>query len=101
MMMDEGFADVTLVTEDKKQIKANINILCACSPVFKNILKKDETSNQISQEVFSSLNWNQSYNLFILEKLHFIRKEWMNFFLWPNHWKSKNSVMLVLCKMMN
>ena len=47
MMMDEDFADVTLVTEDKIQIKANINILRACSPVFKDILKKGKTSNQI------------------------------------------------------
>ena len=35
LMMNEDFSDVTLVTEDKKQIKANINILSACSPVFK------------------------------------------------------------------
>ena len=35
LMMNEDFADVTLVTEDKKQIKANISILSACSPVFK------------------------------------------------------------------
>ena len=47
MMMNEDFADVTLVTEDKKQIKANINILSACSPVFKDILKKEKNSNQI------------------------------------------------------
>ena len=32
LMMNEDFADVTLVTEDKKQIKANISILSACSP---------------------------------------------------------------------
>ena len=37
LMMNEDFADVTLITEDKKQIKANINILSACSPVFKDI----------------------------------------------------------------
>ena len=43
LMMNEDFADVTLVTEDKKQIKANINILSACSPVFKDILKKGDT----------------------------------------------------------
>ena len=42
LMMNEDFADVTLVTEDKKQIKANINVLIACSPVFKNILKKEK-----------------------------------------------------------
>ena len=47
LMNDEDFANVTLVTEDKKQIKANINILSACSPVFKEILKKDKNSNQI------------------------------------------------------
>ena len=46
LMMNEDFADVTLVTEDKKQIKANIHILSACSPVFKDILKKEKT-NQI------------------------------------------------------
>ena len=45
--MNEDFSDVTLVTEDKKQIKANINILSACSPVFKDILKKEKNSNQI------------------------------------------------------
>ena len=47
MMMNEDFSDVTLVTEDKKQMKANINILSACSPVFKDILKKDKYSNTI------------------------------------------------------
>ena len=46
-MMNEDFADVTLVTEDKKQIKANIHILSACSPVFKDILKKDKNSDPI------------------------------------------------------
>ena len=47
LMMNEDFNDVTLVTEDKKHIKANINILSACSPVFKDILKKEKNSNQI------------------------------------------------------
>ena len=37
LMMNEDFSDVTLVTEDKRQIKANINILSACSPIFKDI----------------------------------------------------------------
>ena len=45
--MNEDFSDVTLVTEDKKQIKANVNILRACSPVFKDILMKEKYSNQI------------------------------------------------------
>ena len=47
LMMSEDFSDITLVTEDKKQIKANINILRSCSPVFKDILKKEQNSNQI------------------------------------------------------
>lgn len=47
LMMNEDFSDVTLVTEDKKHIKANINILSACSPIFKDILKKDKNSNPI------------------------------------------------------
>ena len=47
LMMNENFSDVTLVTEDKKQIKANINILSACSPVFKDILKKEKNLNTI------------------------------------------------------
>ena len=47
LMMNEDFSDVTLVTEDKKHIKANINILSTCSPVFKDILKKEKSSNHI------------------------------------------------------
>ena len=31
LMMNEDFSDVTLVTEDKKHIKAHINILSTCS----------------------------------------------------------------------
>ena len=41
---DDSFADVTLVTDDKKQIKAHRNILSACSPVFKNILQLDSNN---------------------------------------------------------
>ena len=37
MMASEDFADVTLVCDDMKTIKAHGNILSACSPVFKNI----------------------------------------------------------------
>ena len=47
LMMNEEFSDVTLVTEDKKQVKANIYILTACIPVFKDILKKDKNSSPI------------------------------------------------------
>ena len=44
LMMNEDFSDVTLITEDKKQIKANISILSACSPFFKDILMKEKNS---------------------------------------------------------
>ena len=47
LMENEEFSDVTLITEDKKQIKANINILSACSLVFKDILKKERNSSAI------------------------------------------------------
>ena len=47
LMTNEDFSDVTLVTEDKKQIRANINILRTCSPVFKEIFTKERYSNQI------------------------------------------------------
>ena len=47
LMMNEEYSDVTLVTEDKKQIKANTSILRACSPVFKDILKKEKHSSTI------------------------------------------------------
>ena len=46
-MMNENFSDVTLVTDDKIHINANINILSTCSPVFRNILKKEKNYNQI------------------------------------------------------
>ena len=47
LMMNEDFSDVTLLTEDKKQIRANISVLSACSPVFKDVLKKEKNTNQI------------------------------------------------------
>ena len=47
MMMNEDLFDVTLVTEDKKQVKAHINILSTCSPVFKDILKKDKSKSPV------------------------------------------------------
>ena len=48
MMITTKFADVTLVTDDKQQIRAHRNILSACSPVFKNILQLDHnTTNQV------------------------------------------------------
>ena len=47
LMINEDFSDVTLVTEDKKQIKANISILSACSPVFKDILRHETEASLI------------------------------------------------------
>ena len=47
LMMNEDFSDVTLVTDDKKEIKANIHVLRTCSPVFKDILKKEKNLNSI------------------------------------------------------
>ena len=47
LMMNEDYSDVTLVTEDKKQIKANISILSACSPIFRDILKKEKNCSTI------------------------------------------------------
>ena len=45
MMTSEDFADVTLVSDDKKIIKAHRNILSTCSPVFKDILYTQDQSN--------------------------------------------------------
>ena len=39
MSSDDSFADVTLVTDDKKQMKAHWNILSASNSVFKEILQ--------------------------------------------------------------
>ena len=44
MMTTSEFADVTLITDDKQQIRAHQNILSACSPVFKSIFQIDSNS---------------------------------------------------------
>ena len=44
MMTSTEFADVTLVSEDRKHIKTHRNILSACSPVLKDILLMDKSS---------------------------------------------------------
>merc|ERR1711923_261563 len=44
-MINDNFADVTLVTDDRKKIKAHRNILSACSSVFKDILEIDPQNN--------------------------------------------------------
>ena len=45
MLSSNEFADVTLVTDDDKQIKGHQNILSSCSPVFKKILQACNTNN--------------------------------------------------------
>ena len=63
LLMNEDFSDVTLVTEDKKQIKGNISILSACSPVFKDMLKKDKNSSPI----ISLMEWQLLSSRWILK----------------------------------
>ena len=46
-MMNDDLADVTLVTEDKKHMRAHKNILSACSQVFKDIVKLEQSSKPI------------------------------------------------------
>ena len=45
MHFDDSFADVTLVTDDKRRLKAHKNILSACSSVFQEILQIDTNNN--------------------------------------------------------
>ena len=45
MIVSETFADVTLVGDDKKYIKAHKVILSACSPFLKSILQMDTDTN--------------------------------------------------------
>ena len=62
MMTSREFADVTLVTDDKQQIRAHRNILSAASPVFKNILQLNSNNTQIqllTSEEFNTLKWSQ------------------------------------------
>ena len=47
LMMKQDFSDVTIITEDKKQIKAHKNILSLFSPFFQDILHKQSSSNPI------------------------------------------------------
>ena len=45
MMKSDDFTDVTLITHNKKAIKAHRSILSANSPVFKNIFQMETNSN--------------------------------------------------------
>ena len=48
MLTLDNFTDVTLVTDDKNQIKAHRSILSACSPVFKSIFQiKDDCNTPV------------------------------------------------------
>ena len=50
-MMNDDFADVTLVSEDMKQVKAHKNILSACSPVFKEIVKLEHNVKSVDTHI--------------------------------------------------
>ena len=69
MMTSDDFTDVTLVTDDKKTIKAHRNILSACSPVFKNILQME--INNSHPVIYLSLY----YNLFTWERPNSMKRE--------------------------
>ena len=45
IIANDSFSDVTLVTDDKKQVKAHRNILSSCSSVFKEIFQIGAISN--------------------------------------------------------
>ena len=47
-LMNEDFTDVTLVTEERKHIKAHKNILSACSPVFRDLISFDKNLTPLS-----------------------------------------------------
>ena len=46
MLTSKYYADVTLISDDKKLLKAHRNILSACSPVLKDILQIDTQNIQ-------------------------------------------------------
>ena len=46
-IMNDDFADVTLISEDKKQIKAHKNIVSACSLVLKDIVNIEGSTKSI------------------------------------------------------
>ena len=57
LMRNNDFADVTLVSNDKKQMKAHKNILSACSPVFQDILQYEK--NSISTVFLKDINYSE------------------------------------------
>ena len=79
LMTCGDFADITLVCDDKQQIRAHKNILAACSPVFKDILQIENSSVIYLKGVY----WPEMES--ILEFIYLgeavICKERMNYFL--------------------
>ena len=47
MMTSEAFADVTMVTDDKRTIKSHRSILSAYSPVFKDIFQMEASQHSV------------------------------------------------------
>ena len=47
LLTNDSLSDVTLVTEDKKKIKAHKNILSAFSPFLKDVFQEDKNLNII------------------------------------------------------
>ena len=47
MMICDDFKDVTLISDDKKSIKAHRNILSVCSPVFKKIFQMEINNHPV------------------------------------------------------
>ena len=80
-MMNDDFADVTLVTEDKKHIRAHKNVLSACSPVFKDIVKLEHSGKPIIY--LKGINYSEleSIMLFIYLGEATLYEEKMNEFL--------------------
>ena len=52
IMSSEDFTDVTIVTNDKKSLKAHRNILSACSPVLRTILQMMNPVNNTHPVIF-------------------------------------------------
>ena len=47
LVTDTAYADVTLISEDKKYMKAHKNVLSFCSPTFKEIFSLDKSASVI------------------------------------------------------
>ena len=56
---DKDFADVTLVSEDGKQMEVHKGVLACSSQVFKNILKTNMTTNCVAKSITFPKNLNK------------------------------------------